>query len=236
MISKIEPQWEELGSTSPTSEDAIEVFVDGYKNPKGDDRSTGLRGRRRRNSQILLPQPPLHCRKLPYVPCRGREVAQARRFLHHARSSRGMNYLHENRPEAIIHRDLEPSNILRDDYGHLKVADFGVSKLLKVTSRVKEDRPLTCHDTSCRYVAPEVFRNDEYDTKVDVFSFALILQEMIEGCPPFFAKQENEVPKAYCTKKRPPFRAPIKHYSHGLKEYGTLLLEDFYELELFHYQ
>ncbi|CAL5346247.1 unnamed protein product [Camellia sinensis] len=132
--------------------------------------------------------------------------------------ARGMNYLHENRPGAIIHRDLEPSNILRDDSGHLKVADFGVSKLLKVTSRVKEDRPLTYHDTSCRYVAPEVFRNDEYDTKVDVFSFALILQEMIEGCPPFSAKQENEVPKSYCTKKRPPFRAPIKRYSHGLKE------------------
>ncbi|CAL5405737.1 unnamed protein product [Camellia sinensis] len=88
MMSKIEPQWEELGSTSPTPEDAIEVFVDGYKNPKGDDRSTGLRGRRCQNSQILLPQPPLHCWKLPYVPCRGREVAQACRFLHHARSSR----------------------------------------------------------------------------------------------------------------------------------------------------
>lgn len=42
------------------------------------------------------------------------------------------------------------SNILRDDSGHLKVADFGVSKLLKVTSRVKEDRPVTCQDTSCK--------------------------------------------------------------------------------------
>ncbi|XP_057463491.1 integrin-linked protein kinase 1-like [Actinidia eriantha] len=132
--------------------------------------------------------------------------------------ARGMNYLHENRPEAIIHRDLEPSNILRDDSGHLKVADFGVSKVLKVTSRVKEDRPLTCQDTSCRYVAPEVFRNEEYDTKVDVFSFALILQEMIEGRPPFYEKQENEVAKAYAAKVRPPFRAPRKSYPHGLKE------------------
>ncbi|KAL6551391.1 hypothetical protein OROMI_021879 [Orobanche minor] len=94
--------------------------------------------------------------------------------------ARGMNYLHENKPEAIIHCNLEPyRNILRDDYGHLNVADFGVSKLLKVENRVKEDRPLTCHDTSCRYVAPEVFRNEEYDTQVDVFSFALILQEVV---------------------------------------------------------
>ncbi|GMP74108.1 hypothetical protein CsSME_00031629 [Camellia sinensis var. sinensis] len=132
--------------------------------------------------------------------------------------ARGMNYLHENRPEAIIHCDLEPSNILRDDSGHLKVADFGFSKLLKVTSGVKEDRPMICQDNSCRYVAPEVFKNEEYDTKVDVFSFALILQEMIEGCLPFYGKQENEVPKVYATKERPPFRAPTKCYAHGLKE------------------
>ncbi|MED6155120.1 hypothetical protein PIB30_002323 [Stylosanthes scabra] len=128
--------------------------------------------------------------------------------------ARGVGYLHENKPSPIIHRDLEPSNILRDDSGHLKVADFGVSKLLAV----KEDRPLTCQDTSCRYVAPEVFKQEEYDTKVDVFSFALILQEMIEGCPPFSAKKDEEVPKVYASKERPPFRAPAKRYAHGIRE------------------
>ncbi|KAK6917753.1 Ankyrin repeat [Dillenia turbinata] len=132
--------------------------------------------------------------------------------------ARGMNYLHENKPEAIIHRDLEPSNILRDDSGHLKVADFGVSKLLNVAHRVKEDRPLGPRDASCRYVAPEVFKNEEYDTKVDVFSFALILQEMIEGNQPFSEKDEKDVPKGYASKERPPFRAPTKRYAHGLKE------------------
>ncbi|KAH6773585.1 Integrin-linked protein kinase family [Perilla frutescens var. hirtella] len=136
--------------------------------------------------------------------------------------ARGMNYLHEHSPGAIIHRDLEPSNILRDDSGHLKVADFGVSKLLKVANRIREERPLTCQDSSCRYVAPEVFRNQDYDTKVDVFSFALILQELIEGCPPFETKQEHEVPKSYVAKERPPFRAPMKLYAYGLKE----LIED----------
>ncbi|KAK9284901.1 hypothetical protein L1049_024082 [Liquidambar formosana] len=132
--------------------------------------------------------------------------------------ARGMNYLHEHKPEAIIHRDLEPSNILRDDSGHLKVADFGVSKLLKVANTVKEDRSVICHETSWRYAAPEVFKNEEYDTKVDVFSFALILQEMIEGCPPFSTRQENEAAKAYVANERPPFRAPTKFYGHGLKE------------------
>lgn len=131
--------------------------------------------------------------------------------------ARGMNYLHECRPEAIIHRDLEPANILLDDSGHLKVADFGVSKLLKVASRVRQDRPLLCHHTSCRYMSPEVFRNKAYNTKVDIFSFALILQEMIEGHPPFHSKQDHEVPKSYAANERPPFSASAKFYSRGLK-------------------
>ncbi|XP_022142233.1 serine/threonine-protein kinase STY17-like [Momordica charantia] len=128
--------------------------------------------------------------------------------------ARGMNYLHENKPAPIIHRDLEPSNILRDDSDHLKVADFGVSKLLTV----KEDRPSACSETSRRYEAPEVFKNEKYDTKVDVFSFALILQEMIEGRPPFADTPDSEVPKLYAAGERPPFRAPLKRYENGLKE------------------
>ncbi|XP_074580073.1 serine/threonine-protein kinase 12-like isoform X1 [Curcuma longa] len=132
--------------------------------------------------------------------------------------ARGMNYLHEHKPEAIVHRDLEPSNILRDDSGHLKVADFGVSKMLKMTKTVREDKPLTSLDTACRYIAPEVLRNEEYDTKVDVFSFCLILQEMIEGSPPFSGKPDTEVLRAYARKERPRFSAH-KKYSHGLKEY-----------------
>lgn len=132
--------------------------------------------------------------------------------------ARGMSYLHEIKPDPVIHRDLEPSNILRDDSGQLKVADFGVSKLLRVAQGVMEDTPLTYEDTACRYMAPELFRNEEYDTKVDVFSFALILQEMIEGCPPFSLDEGKDVQKAYAVNKRPPFKASGKLYAHGLKE------------------
>ncbi|XP_049415222.1 integrin-linked protein kinase 1 isoform X2 [Solanum stenotomum] len=139
--------------------------------------------------------------------------------------ARGINYLHEHKPEAIIHRDLEPENILRDDSGLLKVADFGLSKLMKFTRTVKEDRPLARQEDSWRYVAPEVLKHEEYDTKVDVFSFALILQEMIEGCPPFSMKQEIEVAKAYVANERPPFSASQKLYAHGLRE----LIEDCWE-------
>lgn len=41
---------------------------------------------------------------------------------------------------------------------------------------------------------------------------------MIEGCPPFYAKPENEVPKAYVENERPPFTASQKLYAYGLKQ------------------
>ncbi|XP_074308002.1 serine/threonine-protein kinase 12-like isoform X1 [Silene latifolia] len=132
--------------------------------------------------------------------------------------ARGMSYLHEIKPHPVIHCDLEPSNILRDDSGHLKVADFGVSKLLKVSQGAEENRPVLYDDSSCRYIAPELYRNEDYNTKVDVFSFALIFQEMIEGCPAFSSKEGKEAQRAYSQHKRPPFKASGKSYTHGLRE------------------
>uniref|UniRef100_A0ACD5VHZ5 Uncharacterized protein n=2 Tax=Avena sativa TaxID=4498 RepID=A0ACD5VHZ5_AVESA len=132
--------------------------------------------------------------------------------------ARGMSYLHEHKPQAIIHRDLEPSNILRDDTGHLKVADFDLCKMLKWRRKVREEMPVTSPGNACRYVAPEVLRKEEYDNKVDVFSFALILQEMIEGHLPFYNKKIDEIEKAHSSKERPPFRAHPKNYAHGLRE------------------
>ncbi|PPR95662.1 hypothetical protein GOBAR_AA25007 [Gossypium barbadense] len=93
--------------------------------------------------------------------------------------ARGMAYLH-NEPNVIIHRDLKPRNVLlvNSSADHLKVGDFGLSKLIKVQN---------CHDVykmtgetgSYRYMAPEVFKHRKYDKKVDVFSFAMILYEVI---------------------------------------------------------
>eukprot|EP00250_Pteridium_aquilinum_P033462 c567_g1_i1 orf=228-1538(+) len=133
--------------------------------------------------------------------------------------ARGLNFMHEHKPEAIVHRDLKPKNILRDETGHLKVADLGLSKVLKFAAQtISEDGPPPLKGSSCRYMAPEVFKLKAYGRKVDVFAFGLIVQEMIEGVPPMNGMDNDKVPSAYADeKKRPPFKASARHYPGDLK-------------------
>ncbi|EFJ18335.1 hypothetical protein SELMODRAFT_105905, partial [Selaginella moellendorffii] len=97
--------------------------------------------------------------------------------------ARGMNFLHEHKPEPVIHRDLKPTNILLDDAGHLKVGDFGLSRLVKASGATVDEVYKMTGETgsSDRYMAPEVFKHQSYDKSVDVYSFALIVYEMFEG-------------------------------------------------------
>ncbi|OAY59451.1 integrin-linked protein kinase 1 [Manihot esculenta] len=130
--------------------------------------------------------------------------------------ARGMAYLH-NEPNVIIHRDLKPRNVLlvNSNTDHLKVGDFGLSKLIKVQN---------CHDVykmtgetgSYRYMAPEVFKHRKYDKKVDVFSFAMILYEMLEGEQPLANYEPYEAAKIVAEGHRPPFRA--KGFTLELRE------------------
>eukprot|EP00250_Pteridium_aquilinum_P015414 c22565_g4_i2 orf=1921-3243(-) len=115
--------------------------------------------------------------------------------------ARGMTYLH-NGPNVIIHRDLKPRNVLLVDDHHLKVGDFGLSKLILVKD-LHEVYKLTGETGSYRYMAPEVFRHKAYDTKVDVFSFGMILFEMLEGAPPFVELEPYEAAKAVSHERRP---------------------------------
>ncbi|XP_057780505.1 serine/threonine-protein kinase VIK-like isoform X2 [Salvia miltiorrhiza] len=94
--------------------------------------------------------------------------------------ARGMNYLHQHKPHAIIHRDLTPRNVLQNEAGRLKVTDFGLSKIAHGRDFVYK---MTGGTGSYRYMAPEVFRRESYGKSVDVFSFALIVHEMFQGGP-----------------------------------------------------
>ena len=97
--------------------------------------------------------------------------------------AQGMNYLHTCRP-PIIHRDLKPANLLLDFADTLKVADFGLAKLRPIgdgggVDSCLEQYTMTGETGSYRFMAPEVFRHEAYGRPVDVYSFALILYNML---------------------------------------------------------
>ncbi|GJP39965.1 hypothetical protein CLOM_g24277 [Closterium sp. NIES-68] len=131
--------------------------------------------------------------------------------------ARGMNYLHNHKPESIIHRDLKPRNLIRDEGDHLKVADFGLSKLVKVNA-LHEMYKMTGETGSYRYMAPEVFKHQAYDRSVDVYSFSVIFYEMFEGLPPFAKTMtpEGVAWKVAMEGIRPPFKS--KSYPEGVKD------------------
>ncbi|KAI4379226.1 hypothetical protein MLD38_005550 [Melastoma candidum] len=119
--------------------------------------------------------------------------------------ARGMAYMH-NEPNVIIHRDLKPVAV---------VGDFGLSKLIRVKNSHNVYK-MTGETGSYRYMAPEVFKHRKYDKKVDVFSFAMILYEMLEGDPPLSHYEPYEAAKFVAEGHRPIFRA--KGYTPELRD------------------
>ncbi|KAL8233283.1 hypothetical protein R6Q57_003061 [Mikania cordata] len=84
--------------------------------------------------------------------------------------SKGMNYLHENN---IIHRDLKSANLLMDENGIVKVSDFGVARVQNKSGI------MTAETGTYRWMAPEVIEHRPYNHKADVFSFGIVMWELL---------------------------------------------------------
>ncbi|KAB5565119.1 hypothetical protein DKX38_005173 [Salix brachista] len=89
--------------------------------------------------------------------------------------ARGLLYLHEECGTQIIHCDIKPQNILLDDYYNARISDFGLAKLLAMD----QSKTQTAIRGTKGYVSPEWFRNKPVTVKVDVYSFGVILLEII---------------------------------------------------------
>lgn len=104
----------------------------------------------------------------------------------------GLTYLHQRQPSFIIHRDIKPSNFLLTQDFRIKIADFGICKLLHNENEWAQVDQIqgTPNVGSLYYMAPEIIgtpprlndiKSYKYNTRVDIYSIGSVMYEILEG-------------------------------------------------------
>ncbi|XP_071292735.1 microtubule-associated serine/threonine-protein kinase 2 isoform X7 [Agelaius tricolor] len=120
--------------------------------------------------------------------------------MYFAETVLALEYLHNY---GIVHRDLKPDNLLITSMGHIKLTDFGLSKigLMSLTTNlyeghIEKDTREFLDKQVCgtpEYIAPEVILRQGYGKPVDWWAMGIILYEFLVGCVPFFGDTPEEL-------------------------------------------
>eukprot|EP00062_Callorhinchus_milii_P013708 gi/632962075/ref/XP_007897109.1/ PREDICTED: microtubule-associated serine/threonine-protein kinase 3 isoform X1 [Callorhinchus milii] len=120
--------------------------------------------------------------------------------MYFAETVLALEYLHNY---GIVHRDLKPDNLLITSMGHIKLTDFGLSKigLMNMTTNlyeehIEKDTREFIDKQVCgtpEYIAPEVILRQGYGKPVDWWAMGVILYEFLIGCVPFFGDTPEEL-------------------------------------------
>jgi serine/threonine protein kinase len=105
----------------------------------------------------------------------------------------GLWYLHS---KGVIYRDLKLDNVMLDEWGHVKIADFGMCK----ENIFNKDKTTTFCGTP-GYLAPEIINEKPYNSSVDWWSLGVLMYEMIIGDSPFDADDDDELFRQILTLK-----------------------------------
>ncbi|KAL4643556.1 hypothetical protein ACB092_02G101100 [Castanea dentata] len=113
-----------------------------------------------------------------YDPIKRAQMNWERRYNIICGIARGILYLHEDSRLKIIHRDLKPSNVLLDEEMNPKISDFGLARLFDAG----QSQDKTCRRVGTYgYMAPEYISHGHYSMKSDVFSFGILVLEIVSG-------------------------------------------------------
>ncbi|GAB4828744.1 Cysteine-rich receptor-like protein kinase 43 [Ancistrocladus abbreviatus] len=115
--------------------------------------------------------------KILFNPCKKEQLDWKRRYDIIAGVAKGLLYLHEDSHTCIIHRDIKASNILLDENWVPKIADFGMARLFPEDQTHVYTRIAGTNG----YMSPEYVMRGHLSIKADVFSFGVLMLELISG-------------------------------------------------------
>ncbi|XP_045435005.1 protein kinase C delta type isoform X3 [Pipistrellus kuhlii] len=125
----------------------------------------------------------------------------------------GLQFLHS---KGIIYRDLKLDNVMLDQNGHIKIADFGMCK-----ENIFEDTKASTFCGTPDYIAPEILQGQKYSFSVDWWSFGVLLYEMLIGQSPFHGDDEDELFES--------IRVDTPHYPRWITKESKDILEKLLE-------
>lgn len=108
----------------------------------------------------------------------------------------GLHYVHS---KGVIHRDLKPSNILINKEGVVKLADFGIAKMMGTNSQTQAGMAIG----TFLYMSPEQILAKDIDPRSDIYSFGITLFELLTGQPPFSGETHYDVCKKHLEEHLP---------------------------------
>eukprot|EP00258_Populus_trichocarpa_P024613 XP_024440632.1 U-box domain-containing protein 35-like isoform X3 [Populus trichocarpa] len=106
------------------------------------------------------------------------------RFRIAAEIATGLLFLHQTKPEPLVHRDLKPGNILLDNNYTSKISDVGLARLVPATSENVTQYHMTSAAGTFCYIDPEYQQTGMLGVKSDVYSLGILLLQVITAKPP----------------------------------------------------
>jgi serine/threonine protein kinase len=108
----------------------------------------------------------------------------------------------------VVHRDIKPENLLFDEFGNVRIADFGIAITKNGTRMTKEHQIVG----SAQYMSPEQARSSKVDNETDIYSLGIVIYERLTGSVPFDSDESISILVSHVSAKPKKLPPKMRHW------------------------